>query len=80
MEVEGEGINKELVVTFASDHNELEMARISKPGRRVYKGYREIRPVLRGYGIAVLTTSKGLMTDVQARNKRLGGEVLCTIS
>ena len=78
--VEGEGTHKELIVTFADDHSALEMARVSKPGRRVYQGYRDIKPVLRGYGIAILTTSQGLMTDVQARGKRLGGEVLCTIS
>jgi len=77
---EGEDPRKELVVTFADDHRALELVRVSKPGRRVYQGYRDTKPVLRGYGATILTTNQGLMTDTQARKKRLGGEVLCTIS
>lgn len=53
--------------------------RYSKPGRRVYKSYTELRPVLDGLGIAVLSTSKGVMSDRQARAQRVGGEVLCTV-
>lgn len=78
--VEGEGIHKELYLTFSHEHPMLELTRVSKPGRRVYESYRKIKPVLRGYGIAILTTSQGLMTDAQARKKRLGGEFLCTIA
>ena len=53
--------------------------RVSKPGRRVYAGSRELRPVLDGLGIAVLSTSKGVMSDRQARARKLGGEVLCHV-
>ena len=53
--------------------------RYSKPGRRVYQGYKEIRRVLDGLGIAVLSTSKGVMSDRQARQQKIGGEVLCTV-
>ena len=53
--------------------------RYSKPGRRVYQGYKEIRRVLDGLGIAVLSTSKGVMSDRQARQQKVGGEVLCTV-
>jgi small subunit ribosomal protein S8 len=53
--------------------------RISKPGCRRYAGYKELRPVLDGLGIAVLSTSRGLMSDRKARTERVGGEVLCTI-
>ena len=53
--------------------------RYSKPGRRVYQGYREIRRVLDGLGIAILSTSKGVMSDRQAKAAKLGGEVLCTV-
>ena len=55
------------------------IARYSKPGRRVYQGYREIRRVLDGLGIAVLSTSRGVMSDRQAKQNKLGGEVLCTV-
>lgn len=53
--------------------------RYSKPGRRVYMGYKELRPVLDGLGIAVLSTSKGILSDRQARKQKVGGEVLCTV-
>ena len=53
--------------------------RVSKPGLRVYRKYDEVERVLGGLGIAVLSTSKGLMTDREARRQRLGGEVLCHV-
>jgi small subunit ribosomal protein S8 len=53
--------------------------RISKPGCRRYAGYKDLRPVLDGLGIAVLSTSRGLMSDRKARSERVGGEVLCTV-
>jgi len=55
------------------------LKRVSKPGRRVYVGRREIPWVLGGMGIAVLSTSKGVMSDRQARRTRVGGEVLCHV-
>jgi len=51
--------------------------RVSKPSRRVYVGSRDIPRVLDGLGIAVLSTSKGIMSDRQARRENIGGEVLC---
>ena len=53
--------------------------RISKPGRRVYKGAEEIRPVLNGLGVGIISTSQGLLTDAEARQRRVGGEVLCEV-
>jgi small subunit ribosomal protein S8 len=55
------------------------LKRISKPGQRIYKGFKEIKPVKAGYGIAIISTSKGLMTDKEARKQKLGGEVICEI-
>jgi small subunit ribosomal protein S8 len=55
------------------------LRRISKPGLRVYRKYDEVERVLGGLGIAVLSTSKGLMTDREARRQRVGGEVLCHV-
>lgn len=53
--------------------------RVSRPGRRVYCGASEIPRVLRGLGVAIVSTSRGIMTDKQARAKNVGGEVLCSV-
>ncbi|CCP38122.1 30S ribosomal protein S8 (plastid) [Chondrus crispus] len=55
------------------------LKRVSKPGLRVYANYKELPKVLGGIGIAIISTSKGVMTDRQARYNGLGGEVLCYI-
>lgn len=55
------------------------LKRVSKPGRRVYTGKKDIPWVLSGMGIAILSTSKGIMTGKQARRLGVGGEVLCYI-
>lgn len=55
------------------------LARISKPGRRVYVGKDEIPFVLNGAGLAVISTPKGLLTDKEARKAKVGGEVICEI-
>ncbi len=55
------------------------LKRVSTPGRRVYCGADEIPRVLGGLGIAIVSTSKGIMTDREARKNRAGGEVLCAI-
>lgn len=53
--------------------------RVSKPGRRVYSKARELRPVLNGLGITVISTSRGVVSDREARQRNLGGEVLCEV-
>lgn len=55
------------------------MARVSKPGRRVYVGSKDIPRIRNGIGMAILSTSKGIMTDQASRKAGLGGEVLCSI-
>jgi small subunit ribosomal protein S8 len=55
------------------------LKRISKPGQRIYLPYRKIKRVKGGYGIAIISTSKGLMADKEARKQKLGGEVICEI-
>nr|QCI06930.1 ribosomal protein S8 [Halydictyon mirabile] len=56
-----------------------ELKRISKPGLRVYANYKKLPKVLGGIGIAIISTSKGVMTDRHARHFGLGGEILCYI-
>ena len=55
------------------------MVRVSKPGRRVYTKVDELKPVLRGLGVQILSTPKGVMSDRAARSSKVGGEVLCRI-
>ena len=55
------------------------LRRVSKPGLRVYVGAEELPSVLRGLGIAIISTSKGVMTDKKARNEHVGGEVLAFV-
>lgn len=55
------------------------LKRISKPGLRIYKGAQSIERVLNGLGIAIVSTSKGLKTDKQARAENIGGEIICNI-
>ena len=82
-EIIGEGIKRAINVflKYGPDGEKIirEIKRISKPGRRVYTAIDDIEPVLGGAGIAVLSTSKGLMSDREARKARLGGEVVCTV-
>ncbi len=55
------------------------LERVSKPGCRFYLGYKELRPVLDGLGISVLSTCKGVMSDRRAKAQRLGGELICRV-
>ena len=57
----------------------INLKRVSKPSRRVYVGKDEIPSVLRGLGVSILSTSKGILTDKDARRANVGGEVLCYI-
>ncbi len=55
------------------------LKRVSSPGLRSYAGYREMPRVLNGLGIAIVSTSKGVMTDKEARAEKIGGEILCYV-
>ena len=55
------------------------IARVSKPGLRVYKGSAELRPIRSGLATRIISTSSGLMTDREARRRKMGGEVICEV-
>lgn len=80
VEVTGEAPRRIVEITFSPARGNLDLTRVSTPGRRTYAGKRDLTPVLRGLGIAIVSTSQGLMTDREARAKGIGGEVLCTVS
>jgi small subunit ribosomal protein S8 len=71
----------EVTMKYAPDRTRTisGMRRVSKPGLRVYTGADKLPRVLGGLGVAVLSTSQGLMTDREARKRRMGGEVLCYV-
>lgn len=76
-------LNDTLRVTLAY-HEDGEPAiqhlqRVSRGGRRVYRGARDLAPVLAGIGMEIISTSQGLLTDQQARERGIGGEVLCEV-
>jgi len=79
VEIVGEAPKQEIEVYFVPGKI-LTLKRESKPGRRLYQGTAELKPVQRGYGQAILTTSQGILTDRDARKRKIGGELLCTIS
>ena len=56
-----------------------DVRRVSKPGRRIYMGYREIPRVMNGLGIAIVSTSRGILSDREARKMKVGGEVLAEV-
>jgi small subunit ribosomal protein S8 len=81
-EVEGTPANQIRVFLRYSDEGVPaigNVVRVSKPGRRVYRRADEVQPVRNGLGIGILSTSQGLMTDVQARERRVGGELICEL-
>ncbi len=66
---------------YADDQSHAihELTRVSKPSRRVYVGAGDVKPVHNGLGVAVISSSKGIITDKQARKEHIGGEVICNI-
>jgi small subunit ribosomal protein S8 len=80
-------------VTTEAGHNEIEISlkyyegtpvireirRVSKPGRRVYMGVKDIPSVRNGLGVSIVSTPRGVMSDAAARTANVGGEVLCTV-
>ena len=82
-EVENAGKNKNLVISLKYVNKNQKvitgLKRISKPGRRIYASCEELPKVLNGLGIVIVSTSKGIMTDKEARKNNVGGEVLAFV-
>ena len=55
------------------------LKRVSKPGQRIYINYGQIRPIKNGYGLSIISTSKGLKTNKEAKSQKIGGELICEI-
>lgn len=71
--------NRKILEIALFPEKSLELKRISKPGQRIYKKAKELYPTRKGYGLTIITTSEGVMTEKDALQKKLGGEVICEI-
>ena len=82
VELVEDGYNGKLVLTlkYADGHSVIGgLQRVSKPGLRTYSGAQKMPKVLGGFGIAIVSTNQGIMTDKQAKRANVGGEVLCYV-
>jgi len=81
--IEQDGVHKTLKIFISYDEKGEAVIsgikRISKPSCRVYSSYDDIKPVLSGYGISIVSSSRGIMTDREARKQNIGGEILCSV-
>lgn len=80
--VSDSGIDKKLHVTITRDQEAAritEIVRLSKPGRRQYAGAKEIPVVKRGRGVVIISTSQGMMTGTEAKQRGVGGELICKV-
>ena len=74
-----EGYIRGYAVVEREGYSEIEIERISKPGRRVYTSVRNLPRINNGLGVAIVSTPKGVMADHDARDANVGGEILCTV-
>ena len=79
IEVSKDGFRKEMVLGLEGANAISDISRVSKPGRRVYAKVKDIPVVKQGRGIVILSTSKGVMVGGDAKEKKLGGEVICQV-
>jgi small subunit ribosomal protein S8 len=80
--IEADGTKKSLRIFLKYVDGESvihEISRVSKPGRRMYRGFSDLKPVVGGLGVSILTTSHGVLTNKQAKARSVGGEVICTV-
>ena len=78
-EEEISGTAKEIRITLRADREPLELKRVSKPGQRIYVGHDQVKRVRNGFGIGIISTSQGVVSDDQARKEKIGGEYICEI-
>ena len=68
-----------LTIALRTDQPPLQLKQISKPGQRLYIGYKDIKRIRSGLGIALISTSRGVLTGEESRKQKIGGEYLCEI-
>lgn len=78
--VNTEGQFKVLEITLSTDREDMVLKRVSRPGQRIYIKSKDLRIIKSGLGITILSTPKGIMSNLEARKQNLGGEVLCQLT
>jgi small subunit ribosomal protein S8 len=79
--IEGDTASKKvLAIILKEERAGTELKRISSPGQRIYRGANTLKKIKSGLGIQILSTSKGIMSNIDAKKQNLGGEVLCELS
>ena len=78
-EVDGKALMEIGLKYYAGKPVIEKIERVSRPGLRIYRGREDIKPVMNGLGVAIVSTSRGVMTDRRARETGVGGEVLCIV-
>lgn len=82
VKVDGEGIDKKVVITINPESENAkitEISRLSRPGRRLYAKAQDIPVVKQGRGLVIISTSKGIMTGEEAKKAKIGGELICKV-
>lgn len=84
IEIKKRGEKSWIIIGLAYNNKDGEpvirnIQKVSKPGKRIYVGYKEVPIISQGYGLAVLSTQRGIMTGKDARKQKVGGEVLCKV-
>lgn len=80
--LDGLGVEKRIKIFLKYVNGESvihELHRVSTPGKRMYAQARNVSPVIGGLGVSIVTTSQGVLTDKEVRNRHVGGEILCTV-
>lgn len=76
-------VGKELTINLKYDAKRVpviqKIDRVSRPGLRVFKGFKEMKPLMNGQGVYIVSTSQGLLSDTKCREARIGGEVICAV-
>lgn len=70
---------KSILITLNEDRSDITLKRVSKPGQRIYIKKEDLKIIKSGLGITIISTSKGIMTNLEANKRNLGGELLCEI-
>ena len=78
-EIERKGRKEKRIIKITLNKDSAGLKRVSKSGQRLYVSYKNIKPVKGGYGLSIISTSKGLMSNKEARKNKLGGEIICEI-
>jgi small subunit ribosomal protein S8 len=81
--VQTDGVKKNFIIYLKYDEDGKpfieDLKRVSKPGRRVYASYKDLKPLRGGFAFRIISTSRGIMTDENARKRKLGGEIICEV-